>query len=63
MATQKNKQTAVGQKAAAAIDSTRPASVRTPPAPRSGANPQQIIREAAWSRMFGRIEMKNPFTR
>jgi hypothetical protein len=27
----------------------------------SGAN--HLLREAAWSRMFGRVELKNPFTR
>jgi hypothetical protein len=29
----------------------------------SGGNPNQMLREAAWSRMFGRAELKNPFTR
>lgn len=28
-----------------------------------GINPNRLLREAAWSRMFGRIESKNPFTR
>jgi hypothetical protein len=28
-----------------------------------GSNPNRLLREAAWSRMFGRIESKNPFTR
>jgi hypothetical protein len=23
----------------------------------------RLLREAAWSRMFGRVESKNPFTR
>ena len=26
-------------------------------------NPNRLLREAAWIRMFGRIESKNPFTR
>jgi hypothetical protein len=26
-------------------------------------DPNRLLREAAWSRMFGRIESKNPFTR
>lgn len=26
-------------------------------------DPRQLMREAAWSRMFGRTESKNPFTR
>lgn len=29
----------------------------------STSNPNRLLREAAWSRMFGRIESKNPFTR
>jgi len=29
----------------------------------SGSNPNRLLREAAWSRMFGRAEAKNPFTR
>ena len=28
-----------------------------------GSNPQQLMREAAWRRMFGGAETKNPFTR
>lgn len=31
--------------------------------PESGSNPNRLLREAAWSRMFGRVESKNPFTR
>lgn len=27
------------------------------------SNPGRLLREAAWSRMFGRTESKNPFTR
>jgi hypothetical protein len=29
----------------------------------TGSNPNRLLREAAWSRMFGRTESKNPFTR
>ena len=28
-----------------------------------GRDPRQLMREAAWSRMFGRVEAKNPFNR
>ena len=28
-----------------------------------GGEPKQLMREAAWSRMFGRAAAKNPFTR
>lgn len=32
--------------------------------PNLGSNdPRQLMREAAWARMFGRTEAKNPFTR
>jgi len=29
----------------------------------TGSDPNRLLREAAWSRMFGRAESKNPFTR
>jgi hypothetical protein len=29
----------------------------------TGGNTNRLLREAAWSRMFGRVESKNPFTR
>jgi len=29
----------------------------------SANNSNRLLREAAWSRMFGRVELKNPFTR
>ena len=32
-------------------------------APRGGNDSNRLLREAAWSRMFGRVESKNPFTR
>ena len=28
-----------------------------------GGDSNRLLREAAWSRMFGRVESKNPFTR
>jgi hypothetical protein len=31
--------------------------------PAVGGDPSRLLREAAWSRMFGRTEAKNPFTR
>jgi hypothetical protein len=30
---------------------------------RQADDPQRLLREAAWSQMFGRTEAKNPFTR
>jgi hypothetical protein len=62
MAAGKHKPAAAGHKATAAPHVVRTTVVRPAVAPR-GSNPQQLIREAAWSRMFGRIEAKNPFTR
>ena len=29
----------------------------------AGGDSTRMLREAAWSRMFGRVESKNPFTR
>ncbi len=29
----------------------------------NAADLNRLLREAAWSRMFGRVESKNPFTR
>jgi hypothetical protein len=29
----------------------------------TGGDSTRMLREAAWSRMFGRVESKNPFTR
>jgi hypothetical protein len=31
--------------------------------PAAGGDPNRLLREAAWSRMFGRTDAKNPFTR
>jgi hypothetical protein len=44
----------------------KPTAERSPALERvavSSSNPSQLLREAAWSRMFGRTESKNPFTR
>jgi hypothetical protein len=41
-----------------------PAEPSTPrQAAQSSDNNLRLLREAAWSRMFGRVEAKNPFTR
>jgi hypothetical protein len=29
----------------------------------AGSDSNRLLREAAWSQMFGRVESKNPFTR
>ncbi len=62
MAAGKHKATAAGRKERARRPAARTTSVPTAAAPRAN-NPQQLMREAAWSRMFGRTESKNPFTR
>jgi hypothetical protein len=31
--------------------------------PANNGDSNRLLREAAWSRMFGRVESKNPFTR
>jgi hypothetical protein len=62
MAAGKHKPAAAGQKTPAAPQTARTPVARAAATPR-GSNPQQLMREAAWSRMFGRIEAKNPFTR
>jgi hypothetical protein len=51
---------------AARKTSAKPPTERSPALERvttSGSNPNRLLREAAWSRMFGRTESKNPFTR
>jgi hypothetical protein len=62
MATRKGTSASTVRKAATA---KQPAERRdaTPAATVSSNNPNRLLREAAWSAMFGRIESKNPFTR
>jgi hypothetical protein len=55
-------------KSPAATPKTRdPASSETTASRRAaatgGGDLNRLLREAAWSRMFGRVESKNPFTR
>jgi hypothetical protein len=52
----------------AAPKSAAPVSERRAPrqaggAAAAGSDPNRLLREAAWSRMFGRTEAKNPFAR
>ena len=58
MAARKN----TARKASAKAISAEPSAPRQTAQP-SGNNPDRLLREAAWSRMFGRVELKNPFTR
>lgn len=63
MAAKKAKSGPAGRKAASpAVADQRV--IRQPPAVSSASgNPNRLLREAAWSQMFGRIESKNPFSR
>jgi hypothetical protein len=40
-----------------------PRATRQVAEPAGNGNSNRLLREAAWSRMFGRVEAKNPFTR
>lgn len=61
MAQKKAKPAPVAQKVStpAATRAARPPTT----AATGGTDPNCLLREAAWSRMFGRVEAKNPFTR
>jgi hypothetical protein len=59
MATRKK---VTAREAPAKAASAEPRAARQAAQP-SGTNPNRLLREAAWSRMFGRVESKNPFTR
>ena len=62
MALKKAPTAPAGRKAASkAIVASQTQQARSPAS--NSSNPTQLLREAAWSRMFGRIESKNPFTR
>lgn len=60
------KKTPAPRKAPVKPAPVKPAIVRAVAQDRTAAvaaSPNRLLREAAWSRMFGRIELKNPFTR
>lgn len=64
MATKKGTPAPAGNKSAPATGKgTRQRGVARPIAAGTGSDPRQLMREAAWARMFGRTEAKNPFTR
>jgi hypothetical protein len=44
------------------VAAARPAAQERSPGG-GGSDSTRMLREAAWSRMFGRVESKNPFTR
>jgi hypothetical protein len=62
MAPRKAKPAPAVQKAPAAASGRR--TIRQDAASATGGgDSNRLLREAAWSRMFGRIEAKNPFAR
>jgi hypothetical protein len=62
MAGTKAKATPVTRKARSNAAS-RPSRRQTVEAATATVDANRLLREAAWSQMFGRIEAKNPFTR
>jgi hypothetical protein len=64
MATKKGKPAAApAAKAAASRPTARADASPAPVATPAAGNSQRLLREAAWSRMFGRADTKNPFAR
>ena len=62
MAPRKAKPAPAAKKSAAPAIGQR--ATRQDAAPETGASdPNRLLREAAWSRMFGRTDAKNPFAR
>jgi hypothetical protein len=54
---------ATGRKAPASSAPKKQRGTRQNAPPSSGNDNNRLLREAAWSRMFGKVESKNPFTR
>jgi len=50
-------------KAAASRPTARAVEAPAPVPSAATGNSQRLLREAAWSRMFGRADTKNPFAR
>jgi hypothetical protein len=62
MALRKAKSTTASKSRAPAATQRRPSREQMVAAT-GAADLNRLLREAAWSRMFGRVESKNPFTR
>ena len=62
MAPRKAKSAATARKVHAPAAAAEGRANRQGAQPAAGG-PNRLLREAAWSRMFGRVESKNPFTR
>ena len=63
MAPRKAKTAAVAPRGRAPAAATEPRVARQDAQPAAGGSPNRLLREAAWSRMFGRVESKKPFAR
>jgi hypothetical protein len=63
MANRKTKSAATPAKARAPAAAPAARAGRPAAQPAGGGDPNRLLREAAWSRMFGRTESKNPFAR
>lgn len=65
MATKKAPPAKAGSKRApvARKEAQQPAPIQRAIAAGASNDPRQMMREAAWARMFGRTEAKNPFGR
>ncbi len=61
MATRKTKPAPDAKKTKPAVEQRAVRQVSVPGT--GGGDSNRLLREAAWSAMFGRIESKNPFTR
>ena len=64
MATRKTKNATETSRSGAQVAATERRSSRRPVMPVTNTTDlTRLLREAAWSRMFGRVESKNPFAR
>ncbi len=63
MAPRKMKSDAAPPKPRATAVAVEPRGRRQTVQPTVSSNPNRLLREAAWSRMFGRADAKNPFAR
>jgi hypothetical protein len=59
----KKQKAAVASKATTSRGTVRVVAATTSLATPETGDSQRLLREAAWSRMFGRAETKNPFAR
>ena len=59
----KAKQTETSEKARETEPVTARRSTRVEAQTTGNGNLNRLLREAAWTRMFGRVEAKNPFSR